>query len=338
MLQVMFISLLLISGHSLAQVAAVSVTAGQFGLITYFPEGSAPASVISLSDSTLSARINSWVDEVTVRVGDNVSKGQSLIMLNCGKAQSRLAQQQSAVKANDARLSLAHYQLKRARLLREKEHVSEEVLFRRQADVDALEAEAGSLTASIQSDQIDVDSCRVKATFNGVIQKRMVDVGESVTPGQPLLQLVDTEQLEVSVNIPVSSVQQLRQASTFELQHGAERYSLGLRSVVPVTSVVSRHREARLVFDSAPGRTLPSPGDSGRLVWRLARHALPPDYLVKRGDQYGIFIIEQGKAVFKVLNDAQEGRPVLVNMPDDTLLIMDGRQVVNEGDILNIVQ
>ena len=45
-----------------------------------------------------------------------------------------------------------------------------------------------------------------------------------------------------------------------------------------------------------------------------------------------MFVFEEGRARFVGLPDAQDGRPVLIELPPDTLLITEGRQGLNDGD------
>lgn len=321
----------------LVQATEINVTVKRFDEVAYFPKSSVPASVISLRDSTLAARINSWVQSIPVEAGERVSKGDVLVTLDCSTANAMLAQQQAAVKVNAARLNLAQYQLKRAQSLRDKKHVSEEVLYQRQADVDMFSAEARSHQASVVARQVDVDHCQVKAPFLGVVQKRMVDEGESVSTGQALLQLVDNERLEVIANVPALAIRQakLQGVKQFHLQIADKLYGLELRSIIPVTDPQSRHQEVRFRIKQ---QVLPNPGDSGRLLWEARQRALPSDYLVKRGNQYGVFVAREGKAVLVQVEHAQEGRPVYIVLEDQTQVIVDGRQIVNHGDALKIVR
>lgn len=326
----------LLGSVSLAQADAVSVTVKRYADIAYQPQGSAPASVISLRDSTLAARIPSWVKKVHIHAGQQVNAGDTLISLDCSQAQALLTQQQAAMKSNAARLALAQYQLKRARSLRKKNHVSEEVLLQRQADVDVFTAEGKSLQAGLTSRQIDVDHCEVKAPYRGVVKQRQVDEAESVSVGQVLMQLVDNHKLEVVANIPAHAIRQNRfkNVDQFSLRSAGQSYELKLRTIVPVTDPQSRQQEVRFSFVA---KALPNPGDSGRLVWRTQQRALPSDFLIKRAGAYGVFIVVDGKAVFSRVAHAEEGRPVYITLPMDTQLIVNGRQVVNDGDAVNIV-
>jgi hypothetical protein len=52
----------------------------------------------------------------------------------------------------------------------------------------------------------------------------------------------------------------------------------------------------------------------------------------------GIFVAEEGQAIFRRLPDAQEGKPVQVELPMWTVVIVDGRFVVSDKQPVNVVQ
>ncbi len=311
----------------------IRITTGLFVDIAYFPQGSIPAEVVALEDATLAARITSWVDAIHVSAGQRVKTGNTLIGLDCRKPEAELMQIRAGNDANMARTELAEYRLKRAQSLRDENHTSEEVLITRQSELDALQAEGRSLRARIQARQVDVDQCLVTAPFSGVIQQRMVDIGEAVNPGQELIRLVNPEKIEVSATITAQSVSQLDNVRQYLFISGEQKFPLQLRAMIPVTDPVTRSREIRLRFSDQSA----SPGDSGRLVWSMKQRALTPDYLIKRGEKYGIFLVEDNKAVFLPVPQAQEGQPVLVDLTDNARLIMKGRLTVKHDDAVKIV-
>ena len=54
--------------------------------------------------------------------------------------------------------------------------------------------------------------------------------------------------------------------------------------------------------------------------------------LVRRGKDLGIFLLDGDKARFHPLPKAVEGQPCVVDLPDDSQMIVDGREVVTDGE------
>ncbi|MFB3090638.1 MAG: biotin/lipoyl-binding protein, partial [Gammaproteobacteria bacterium] len=61
----------------------ITVKTAKISEVAIYPERSAPATVVSLNESIISARITARVDEISVRVGDIVEKGGVLARLDC---------------------------------------------------------------------------------------------------------------------------------------------------------------------------------------------------------------------------------------------------------------
>jgi hypothetical protein len=58
----------------------------------------------------------------------------------------------------------------------------------------------------------------------------------------------------------------------------------------------------------------------------------------RRNGGLGIFVNNNGVANFMPLPGAQEGRPVAVQLPLDTQIITLGRERLQDGDALSIIQ
>lgn len=63
--------------------------------------------------------------------------------------------------------------------------------------------------ASIQQIDAKIRDTRAEAPFEGVITEKVVEVGDTVQPGQPLLRYADTNYLRLQVHVPVRLVSEL---------------------------------------------------------------------------------------------------------------------------------
>jgi multidrug efflux pump subunit AcrA (membrane-fusion protein) len=67
-----------------------------------------------------------------------------------------------------------------------------------------LEATVALREAELTLADIDLERCSIAAPFHGTIQTVMIEKGERVSPGQQLFRLVDTDLIEVAIEIPLS--------------------------------------------------------------------------------------------------------------------------------------
>jgi hypothetical protein len=63
---------------------------------------------------------------------------------------------------------------------------------------------------------------------------------------------------------------------------------------------------------------------------------LPANLVIRRNGELGVFVHRAGKAVFKPLPGAQEGRPVAVELPSGTEVIVRGRDRLQDGDAVTV--
>ncbi len=148
--------------------------------------------------------------------------------------------------------------------------------------------------------------------------------------GSELMVLMYVESIELSVQVPNSDAESLARADELVFRHADVDHRLRLRAMAPVIDPATRTREVRLVFE---GR-LPPVGASGRLVWRDPRSALPPDLMVRRDGRMGVLSVRENRAIFLPVDGALEGRPALVDLPEKTPIITDGRHGVVSGSTI----
>lgn len=298
------------------------------------PEFSAPASVKPLNAPSLAAEISARVEKIPVRAGDQVKKGDLLAELDCRYHQSKLHAARAGLQRIEAQLRFADAQLKRAKDLKAKRSISDEVLDQRHTELLGARADRLNQQELIRQAEIDVERCTITAPFDAVVTERLAQVGGLASPGTPLLNLIQLDDLEVSAELRGSEVSSLKQAQSRHFDYAGMRYALHLRHILPVVDERTRTQAARLSFvqEAAPA------GAAGRLVWQGAANELAADYLVRRDGRLGIFLVEDDVARFHVLTNAREGQPVRLQLSPDSRLITEGRQRLQDGDSISILQ
>lgn len=317
-----------LSNASAQEQRVVPVTTATLESVAFHPEHSAPATTVSLNRSRISAETSGVIEQIPVRVGDRVQQGDLLIALDCRENRLRHEQAEARLASIEARVALASRQIARTRSLRKTNSASEERLNQQQAELQSAQADRRAQRATLAEAALNQERCRISAPFSGVMEQRLASEGEWVSPGQPLLQLVDLQRLEVSAQVSVDRVTSLQEAEHIELEIGANRYPVSLRTISPLIDPQGRNREVRLLFRD--GQALP--GSSGRLLWQSRDAYIPADLPVRRDEQLGIYLAINDRALFHPLPQAEEGQPARVDLPRDSRLIIEGRQSLRDGD------
>ncbi|MFN3545584.1 MAG: efflux RND transporter periplasmic adaptor subunit [Thiobacillus sp.] len=324
MRRALLLSLLLCAQASAAPPAAVKTR--PLAELAIHPVREASAQVVSLNLARLSAELSARIDRIPVEPGQRIARGAVVAELDCADTRIAAQRAQAALESAQARLKLAQQQLQRSTELAAKNFISSDALDARKTEVSVLAAEVRLNAAAQAAAQRDVAKCTVRSPYPAIVEARLAQVGEWASPGTPIVQLWDVSRLQLAVQVQPDDAGTLPQAQAVFASQGTD-YAVKLLRISPALNPASRTREARFSFPA----TLPAPGAHGVLRWRDPRAFVPADYLVRRNDALGVFVVRDGRARFVPLPAAQEGRPAIAALPADTALVTDGRLTLQDG-------
>lgn len=323
------IFLLLLSPFAAAE--KIPVTVAPLGELLTVHVYDAPADVIALSQSRISAEITAPVAQTMVRVGDTVGRGDLLASLDCEAYELQQQVSKAALERARAQLPYATAQLKRARELDQKKSISDELLEQRIKDLEIARADYAQGEQQLRLAERDVSHCQVLSPFDGVVLERNVSQGTLVSPGTVLFELLEKDRLEITARVRRDQLASLQSAESIWFENQDARIALTLRSVIPLVDRASLTLEVRFDLQDA-ARAIA--GDSGRLRWQGANRQLPASLLLSRGGRLGMFIVEDDKAVFSEVPAAVEGQPFTTELDEQTSVVIDGRYRLQDGDNL----
>lgn len=165
----------------------------------------------------LFAKVNSYVKNIRVDIGDKVSQGQVLMILEAPEIQSQVASAKAKYEAQKAI------------------YVSTKSTYDRMLDADKTEGAIAKdaidqITARKLSDEAQLNAAKsayeeindidnylvIRAPFTGTITDRNVDLGAYVGPMEktPLLVIQDNRKLRLNLSIPEANTPYLKQGDT----------------------------------------------------------------------------------------------------------------------------
>ncbi len=309
------------------------VFASPLGSLLVGGELRAAAEVIAANQSVLASQLLAPIASVEKDVTNPVAKGEILATLDCSDFQLTLDQAQAALAAANARIEQAEQRLKRAQSLSDNAYISADDLLGRETDVAVLKADAKTQQALIRLRKNDIAKCEIRAPYDGVVIGRTAQVGALVSPGSPLFTVVQTADRQVSAKIPFDKAAQLRAADSIVFRAGERSWPVSLIAVSPTVISSSRTREIRLGFGQAPADI----GLGGEVIATTSKDSLPADLLLKRGDEYGIYVVRDGIANWLAVDTNNPGKPVTVELPADTQVVTTGAHRLNDGQRVRIV-
>jgi len=164
-----------------------------------FAEGRIVAAVGA--EVTVSAEVGGRIEQLTVTERDWVTAGQILAELSATDRKAELAEARARLGEANVDLSFLQRELGRAESLAARGVVPEAQLDRARYDADLAKARTRTLVAGIGRLEDVIAKATVSAPRDGVVITQHADLGEVVTPGMPLLTVVDLDSLRVEVEV-----------------------------------------------------------------------------------------------------------------------------------------
>ncbi len=292
---------------------------------------SAPARALSLRQSTVASQLTATISELPLETGDRVVANQLVARLDCTDNELNLEQEKAELDVLLAAKTLASKQLSRLAQLRKSNNASEEAINQKQSELNSVTARIKSRNIGINIARRQVEKCSITAPFSGIITEIHSEVGNFVMPGSKIISLTDTESIELETHLSHAEMEQVTASPSLIFEHENGSYPVTIRSALTVVDSTSQSRAVRLGFTGSK----PLAGAAGRLRWSLPGNILPDSLIVERNGQRGLFVVEhsgvRSAARFIALADANPGRPVLVSLPEKTLIVTDGRFALTDG-------
>ncbi|MGY8959623.1 MAG: efflux RND transporter periplasmic adaptor subunit, partial [Alphaproteobacteria bacterium] len=208
------------------------------------------------------------------------------------------------------------------------------------------EAEAGitSARAELRLADIDLYNAKVRAPYNGVIEKKHTSPGAFLNVGDPVVTLINDELLEVEADVPSDRLSGLSvgRAMPAQLESG-QQINIEVRAVVPEENALTRTRPVRfLVKMDAESDVSVASNQSVTINMPVGRSrevlSVHKDAIIPRSGESVVFAAIDGKAVRLVLKlgDAVGNRfEVLDGLKLGDLVVVRGNERLRPGQSIS---
>jgi RND family efflux transporter MFP subunit len=186
--------------------------------------------LVARHDVEISSEVAAKIDRLPLKEGDAFAKGDLLVAFDCSLYRAQLAKAEATAAA--------------AR--REQEVTGKLAALHSAGALDVAQAQARAKEAAADAAYMrtTVGKCAIRAPFAGRVAKREAAPFEYVTPGKPLLEILDTGALEVKLIVPSRWLAWLRPGAKFtvhvdelDADYPAQVVRLGA-SIDPVSQTV----------------------------------------------------------------------------------------------------
>jgi len=298
--------------------------------------------IISLKEADVPAAVIGKIENVLVKVGDKVKKGQVLASIDTERylwlaeiATANVNATKAEIKSAKAETNINLIELKRMENLRESSAFNVAKYERLQslhtsliAKEEIVEAKLNSVLQEEKLAKLNLKRATVKAPFDGIIELKMIELGEAVGLGFTLFKLVSESLLEIEADVPSNRARVLeinnniKISTTDMISFNSKLRALGVREnsntrTIPIhltfnNSEISRNlfvgENVNIFIPIGPGLKAPT---------------VHKDAILKREGMSLVYVVENEKAVIKPLK--------LGDGVGNRFIVLGG---VKEGDIV----
>jgi membrane fusion protein (multidrug efflux system) len=259
------------------------------------------------------SEVSGIVEGIYFQEGSNVTKGQLLFKVNDIELRAQLAQ------AN-TKEGLAAENERRAKLLLQKEAISQE-------EYDIARADHKSTQAQSQLIKAQIAKTSVRAPFSGKIGLRSISPGIYITPTVLVAKLVNISKLKITFSIPEKYASQVKTNTplTFMVEGSDEKFTAKVYAIEPEVAVATRTLQVRAITENSQGKLLPGTFANVALPLSIIKDAIvvPTEAIIP---------VQNGKKVYIAKNGmAKEVMVETATRTDASILILSG---LKAGDTL----
>jgi len=262
-------------------------------------------------------RTNGLVNDILVEEGDHVKNGSLLLKIDNREAKTVF---QSALATYEERKR----QWERAQETFDKNIVSKE-------SYDQARYNFAKSEADFEASKLQLAYTEIRAPFDGIITKRLVNSGGMLTPGQKIFTIVDTVPLLARIHLPEREIVNVKIGQTADLKLDAlpgQSFKARIKMINPVVDPASGTFKVTLEVISGSNPLRPGMFASVYLITETHQGALlvPKQALLLEAEKDTVFVVS-GRFAY-----TQE---IKIGFRDDkNIEILDG---IKDGDYIIVV-
>jgi membrane fusion protein, multidrug efflux system len=274
-------------------------------------------SVTAYNTVSIKSRVDGQLMQVNFKEGEQVEKGELLILIDPRPYQVQLASAQAQLFKDEASLRDAQLNYQRFRdLLQQSGAMSQQQVDTQKSTADQFEGSIRADQAAIDNAKLQIDYCHITAPVSGHIGLRLVDAGNIVhaSDTNPMLVITQLQPISVIFTLPEDSlpvvVQRMKQGTLkVDAYDRDNKTKLATGTLLTIDNQIDQTTgtdRLKAIFDNKDGVLFPNQFVNIRLLLDVRKNSTSvPSVAVQSGPQGSfVYVVKADKTV--------EARPVTV--------------------------
>jgi HlyD family secretion protein len=310
-----------------------------------------------IGDATVSVvpRAAGRLQDITVRLGDPVRRGQRIAKIEDFELQEQVKQQEAAlevasatIRQREADLQLAETNAERSRNLFARQLLPKQTLDDTEAryqaaiaQLDLARAQNTQSLARLEELRINLANTVIESPVNGFVSRRTVDPGAFVSQNAPVVEVVDIGRVRLVANVVERDLRQVQVGEGTRVEVDAfpgEMFMGRIARVSPVLDPATRTAPIEVEIPN-PGFRL-KPGMYARVAItteeRKEALVVPGNAVIDTGGRRGVFLLGEADVVsFRAVTvgiEAPEHIEILEGVAEGDRVVTTGAAALRDGE------
>ncbi|MFG1210496.1 efflux RND transporter periplasmic adaptor subunit [Xanthobacter flavus] len=304
---------------------------------------SVPGSVVSDGRIDVSSRVVGFIQQLDVREGQTVSRGDLLVRIDPSDIHEAIRQAEASVRASREDLDDAKADVEKYSKLAVTGAIAAETLRKAKVRVDVAQALLDKAQAALAAANAQKGYATITSPVDGVVVSVARRTGEMATAGTPLLTVESREVLLFKTFVAESRLTQIDPKAEVKVRIDTLKDTVfpgRVRGIVPSGDDITRRYEINIILPSDPALV---PGMFGRADFSLGSRKtllVPRAAIVHRGGLDGVFVLDGHSARFRWLRTGKDiGDAVEVNagLTAGEAILIGPTDALRDGAIVNLI-
>lgn len=234
----------------------------------------------------LTAETAGMITQINFQEGSQVAKGQVLVKINDQELRAQLERLQYQIELYEKREF-------RQRKLLEKGGASQD-------EYEAVLAEWNALKAQAKEVEAKIRKTAVRAPFSGTVGLRQVSKGSYVTPGNPIVNLVNLQTLKIEFSVPEKYMSEIARGQEVRVSAKSSdtTYPAKIYAIEPKIDIETRSITAKAIIEQPDRRLMPGAFVNIEIIFERYSETLqvPSVALIPELGGQKVFLYQNGKA------------------------------------------
>lgn len=296
------------SSHEAIKVTLTQVTSNQSNIQI---EGSGQLQAVE--SANISTRMMGQVNEVLVKSGQKVKKGNLLVKISSADLQAKAAQAEAGIAQAQAGYDNAAKDFERFQNLHQSGSASDKELENMKSRYQMAKAGLDAAKNMKKEVMAQFEYLNIRAPFSGTVANTFVKAGDMAAPGHPLINLESMNKMEATVMVPEAKIKAVKIGQKAMVQ--VKSSDLSIAAEVKDVSYSSKNTGGqylvKLSIDEENEMLLPGMYVNAHIITedssKQSKVLIPKTALVHRGQLSGIYTPSgDGVAILRWLRLGEE--------------------------------